>query len=373
MAAETVHISVPEEPLITPSSPIDAVVTVFGVILGIAVVRTLPQLVAFYAWFKDSGLKMAEHRGYGQSACKFYGLIPAPKLSVSAMALSGVSFLALILAPLAGLHLRGDNAPLVPGLAAAWRAPCFALALVCYHLYFSQVYCEAHVGAHVTVLIPPALILLALCPALDEVPAAAEQTAAFTCWLMKIVITSAYCGAGVCKISHSIASLRRGGSSWCTGSTLQASLIDNAAAPSPRHTWRSYDTPAWTKRPAALVRASSPTDRLALLAVAAQAFIFEAMLLSSPTTHSSFGVPTPFSHKLQRLHVLNPRALLLPASFAAVGFETLAPLLLLAPAHLASVPFALSGLAFHYGIALLQVAAYLPLITSLALLPSSPH
>ena len=39
---------------------------------------------------------------------------------------------------------------------------------------------------------------------------------------------------------------------------------------------------------------------------------------------------------------------------AAIAFETLAPLLLLAPAHLASVPFAASGLAFHYGIALLQ-------------------
>merc|ERR1719267_202623 len=44
----------------------------------------------------------------------------------------------------------------------------------------------------------------------------------------------------------------------------------------------------------------------------------------------------------------------MPASFGAVAFETLAPLVLMAPAHLASVPLALSGLAFHYGIALLQ-------------------
>lgn len=100
-------------------------------------------------------------------------------------------------------------------------------------------------------------------------------------------------------------SLARGGSSWCSGSTLQA-------------------------------------------------FIFEAMSLSTPNTHASFGVPTPFSHALQRLHVLNPRMLLMPASLGAVAFETLAPLVLLAPAHFASVPFALAGLAFHYGIALLQ-------------------
>ena len=197
-------------PLPHSPAPIDNVVAVFGLILGIAVARTLPQLVSFYSWFSRSGLKIAEHRGYGQTACKMFGFIPAPKLSVVTMAFSGASFLALVLAPI--------------GLPASMRAPALGLALVAYHLYFSQVYCEAHVGAHVTALIPPALILLALCPALDGdlPPIAAAQTAAFTCWLMKIVLTSAYCGAGLCKISKSVASLRRGGSSWCTGSTLQA-------------------------------------------------------------------------------------------------------------------------------------------------------
>ena len=220
-------------------APIDAVVTVFGLILGLAVARTLPQLVSFYAWFSRSGLEIAKHRGYGQTGCKMFGVIPAPKLSVVAMALSGVSLLALVLAPI--------------WLPTFLRAPALGMALVAYHLYFSQVYCEAHVGAHVIALIPPALILLALCPALDGdlPPIAAAQTAAFTCWLMKVVLTSnlndpdpnpnspspnpnsnpnpnqvvltsAYCGAGLCKISKSIASLRRGGSSWCTGSTLQA-------------------------------------------------------------------------------------------------------------------------------------------------------
>ena len=116
-----------------PMPPIDAIVAIFGLVLGLAVVRTLPQLVSFYAWFSRSGLKIAEHRGYGQSACKLYGIITAPKLSVTAMALSGVCFLYLVLAPL--------------GLPSAWRAPALGMALVAYHLYFSQVYCEAHVGA----------------------------------------------------------------------------------------------------------------------------------------------------------------------------------------------------------------------------------
>ena len=89
-----------------------------------------------------------------------------------------------------------------------------------------------------------------------------------------------------------------------------------------------------------------------------QAFIFEAMYVSTPSTHTTFGMPTPFSYALQKLHFHNPLLLLAPASVIAVAFETLAPLLLLAPAHLASVPFAVSGLAFHYGIALLQNSAH---------------
>ena len=313
----------PEPPLVllpATATPIEPVLALFALLLGLAVARTLPALVSFYSWFAHCGFEMAEHRGYGQSACKAFGIIPAPKLSVPAMALSGTAFLALV------------TLPATPLVAASLRAPLLALAIVFYHLYFSQLYCEAHVGAHVTVLIPPALLLLSLCPALDADaaadPTASAQAAAFTAWCMKVILTSAYCGAGVCKISHSVASMRKGGSSWCTGSTLQA-------------------------------------------------FIYEAMFLSNPSTHSSFGLPTPGSYYGQRLHVLFPRALLMPASFGAVAFETLAPLLLVAPAHVASVPFGLFGLVFHYGIALLQnidfISWWSPAYAFLLLDPAAWH
>merc|ERR1719329_1325589 len=98
------------------------------------------------------------------------------------------------------------------------RAPLLGAALVPYHLYFSQLYCEAHVGAHVTVLLPPALVLLGLSPALDGPSPHNASAAAFTCWAMKVVLTSAYCGAGACKIAHSLRSLARGGGSWVSGS-----------------------------------------------------------------------------------------------------------------------------------------------------------
>ena len=139
---------------------IEPVLICFSVLVGLAVARTLPALVRFYADFSTSGLALADHRGYGQSACKAFGLIPAPKLSVRAMAASGVAFLALVVLP---------ATPLCP---LELRAPALGLALVFYHLYFSQLYCEAHVGAHVTVLLPPALILLALSPALDAAASA---------------------------------------------------------------------------------------------------------------------------------------------------------------------------------------------------------
>ena len=218
------------------------------------------------------------------------------------MALSGGGFFALLVAAPSSL------------VEDAQRPVLLLAALATYHLYFSQLFCEAHTGAHVIALLPPALLLLSLSPALavessgGAVKDAAQPEvalAAFTCWMMKVVLTSAYCGAGVCKLWQSARSVRRGGKSWLAGSTLQA-------------------------------------------------FIFEAMFLTTDATNSSFGLPTPFSRQAQRLHVTLPASVLCLMSLAAIGFEVAAPVLLFAPAHLASVPFGVSGLAFHYGIALLQ-------------------
>lgn len=191
------------------------------------------------------------------------------------------------------------------------NASCVGLlcaSLVLYHLYFSQLYCEAHVGAHVTVMVPPALILLALsagrADAADEndaeMVALRAQAAAFTAWMCKIVLTASYCSAGVSKVYTTLK-----GESWVDGSTLQA-------------------------------------------------FIFEASLLTDETTQSSFGVPTPFTAALQKLFMSYPRLLLMPMSIGAVAFETLAPLVLLAPPNAVGLPFAVFGVKFHFGICLLQ-------------------
>lgn len=263
--------------------------SIFAVTVAFAVLRTLPALVRFYRWFKDCGLEIGEHRGYGQTASKAFGFIPAPKLSVSHMGLSGAAFAACLLA-VAALPLPGSavTAALLASLAA-------------YHLFFSQLYCEAHVGAHVTVMIPPAILLVALSAArtADDEQLAAEA-AAYTAWLCKIILTSSYCSAGLSKLWTTMTQR-----SWVDGATLQA-------------------------------------------------FIFEATLMTDASTHSSFGLPTPFTAALQSLFLNHPRLLLAPMAVSAVAFEALAPLVLLAPPSLVGVPFALFGVSFHYGIAVLQ-------------------
>jgi hypothetical protein len=85
-----------------------------------------------------------------------------------------------------------------------------------------------------------------------------------------------------------------------------------------------------------------------------QACIFEGLYMSKKDTHTSFGLPTPFSHYLQRLLVQYPKTLCAPFSAFALFFEFLAPLILLLPANPTSAVFAVAGIGFHYGIALLQ-------------------
>jgi hypothetical protein len=267
-------------------------VSLLCVSTAVAVARTLSAHAAFYSWFSSCGLEISRHRGYGQSACKGFGFIGAPRLSPTQMAWAGRALVVLLVAAA------------VP-VAAELRSALLLAALATFHLYFTQLYCEAHVGAHVIVLVQHTLLLSALSPALPAIGAPADdlhvRAATLTAWLCKIVLTTAYCSAGL----HKLANFWRGKRNWVDGATLQA-------------------------------------------------FIFEAHLLATPETRTSFGLPTPFTHTLQKLAMKFPRALLMPMSIKAVAFETLAPLVLLAPPGLVSVPFAISGVGFHYGICLLQ-------------------
>ena len=77
-------------------------------------------------------------------------------------------------------------APLLPVPDTACIAAC-AVGLAAYFLYLSQVYCEAHVGAHVTVLVPPFLLLFALAPAWHSESADEATVAAATGFTVRML------------------------------------------------------------------------------------------------------------------------------------------------------------------------------------------
>merc|ERR1712070_1339390 len=67
--------------------------------------------------------------------------------------------------------------------------------------------------------------------------------------------------------------------------------------------------------------------------------------------HWSFGVPSPFSHLLQRWLVSHPYICAI-LSVKSVALETLAPVVIVMP--WLGCYFAVAGVGFHYGIALFQ-------------------
>lgn len=272
-------------------TPMRKTIIAFCILMALGFARTLPAMHRFYQWFLTCGLEISQFRGFGQSACKAYGFIPnPPPLTMSAFTICG----ALLVGSL--ILSCTDVAPKC----------CLVAALVLYWVYMAQLYCEAHVGAHVTVLFPPMLLIAVFSPGLTassaEVPVAAQMLPLF---VLKAVITSAYCSAGISKLWASI----KNGVFWGNGSTLQY-------------------------------------------------YCFEALFINreqSPhgagVPHYSFGVPSPYSYHLQRFLFRSPR-LCAVLSMKSLMFEAAAPVVIFYP-HLGPL-FAIAGVGFHYGIALFQ-------------------
>ncbi|CAK0839289.1 unnamed protein product [Prorocentrum cordatum] len=276
-------------------SPIRQFQVAWCSLIAISLMVDFPRQLKFYRWFSGSGLEMAGFRGYGQTAGKFFGVLPAPRLSVACMALSGVGLVASLV--LASTDVLADPRPLL------------AVALLCYHCYVPQLYCEIHMVAHNTCLIPPALLVLLLSPDLAEPRAAQGAAAAAQQWplfLLRLVITSAYCSAALCKIWAGMAR----GVSWLSGATMQACVFE------------------------AIMGINLPLN-----------------------AHMTFCIPTPYARVVQRWLFSKPFLLGL-MSIYGVLIELVAPVVLLVPAL--NIPFALAGLGLHYGIAYCQNIDFLP-------------
>jgi len=264
------------------ATPIRRAQILFCFIIAFNVARVFPKQISFYQWFSGCGLEISKHRGFGQTACKAFGFIPnPPPLSNSQFTAVGFLFIASLLASCSNFAPRIF----------------LALSLVLYWVYFSQLYCEAHTGAHVIVMIPP-LLFIAMCSPDLSGASMSQEASMLPILILKIILTTAYCSAGVSKLWASI----KNGKFWGNGSTLQY-------------------------------------------------YIFESLMMNKPGTHWSFGVPSPCSYQFQKLLFHMPRLCAI-LSVKSLLFEALAPVILFFPKF--GLFFALVGVGFHYGIALFQ-------------------
>lgn len=276
-------------------SPIRRFQIIWCALIALSFALDFPKHVRYYQWFYSSGLEMANHRGYGQSAGKLFGIIPAFKLSVPATVVCGFCFISSLIFACTGF--------IDPRL-------CLAAALIFYHCYLPQLYADVHVVAHNMALVPPVMILCLVSS--DIVQAAGEGAEAvaqeWPLFVLKFVITTAYCSAAVCKITKCFTD----GADWSSGATMQAVMIEA---------------------------------------------IMGLNLPSGEAGHWTFSKPTPFSKALQRWLFKQPRLLGLMSLYGVI-IELLAPLVLVFP--ILDIPFALCGLGLHYGIAYCQNIDFLP-------------
>merc|ERR550519_1770666 len=154
-------------------------------------------------------------------------------------------------------------------------------------------------------MIFPLLFISAFAPDLSGDSDFSSETSMLPIVILKLILTTAYCSAGISKLWASI----KAGTFWGNGSTLQY-------------------------------------------------YIFEALMINQPSSsngsgmpHWSFGVPSPCSYSFQKLLFHCPRLCAI-LSVKSLLFEALAPMILFFPSY--GLHFALVGVGFHYGIALFQ-------------------
>lgn len=270
-------------------SPIRRIQIIFCSLIAINVLRILQKNFRFYQWFSSSGLKIANQRGFGQTACRAYGILPHPPQ------LSNMQFFAVGL--IFVLSLFASCTEIAPRIF-------LGLSLVSYWLYFGQLYCEAHTGAHVTVMIPPMLLICMFSADLTD-DIGSSSASMLPIIILKIIITSAYSSAGISKLWASV----KNGIFWGNGATLQYYIFE-----------------------ALFINQKSSND-------------------GSGMPHFSFGIPSPFSYHFQRFLFTCPR-LMAVLSVKTLIFETFAPAILFFPSF--GPYFAIVGVGFHYGIALFQ-------------------
>ena len=186
-----------------PTNPVRQFQLLYCLWLSLAMLRNGRQHYRFYRWFYSSDLGLATKRGLGAHPSRIYGIFTPPILSPAQLAAAGVAFTACLLAACL---------PLAP------RVFLF-LAYLLYFLYFPQMFAEATLSGHGSILIPSMLFLLACSPSLDhEVQSRSE----WPLTLIRIYLASGYFSSGMCKLLCGA----RFGKFWGMGPTLQYYIFD---------------------------------------------------------------------------------------------------------------------------------------------------
>eukprot|EP00967_Tisochrysis_lutea_P139720 scaffold254183_cov21-Tisochrysis_lutea.AAC.1 len=161
------------------------------------------RYAAFYRWFHSSGIGLAAKRGLGAHPSRLYGIFTPPILSPLQLRVVGWAFTA---------SLVGACTPLAP------RVFLF-VAFLLYFFYFTQLYAEATVSGHNSILMPAVLLLLSCAPSLDH---EVQSSSVWPLQLIRIYLASGYFSSGMAKLLCSF----RFGRFWGRGSTLQQYFLE---------------------------------------------------------------------------------------------------------------------------------------------------
>lgn len=184
--------------LCEPPEQVRLFILLFCVSIVLGLVKHHANAVRYYRMFAASKIPPSLHRGFGYNACKAYGIVPIPRLSIAQFQLVGWLLLAtLLLACHSGL------------------APRFFLfaSFGLYFLYFGQLFCESKHGGHGSLLLPSVIMFLAL--------SGGPQSTPWSLVFVKIFLGVVYFAGAVSKVVVSAFF----GRPWC-GATMQAYLFD---------------------------------------------------------------------------------------------------------------------------------------------------
>jgi len=181
-----------------PTNPVRQFQLVYCLWLAAALLLHRRRHGRFYDWFFSSGVALAQKRGLGAHPNKLYGVITPPTLTPRQLRLTGAALAAMLLM---------SCTPLAP------RFFLFCGAMLTF-MYFPQLFAEATLSGHSTILIPSILLLLSCSPSLDH---EVQSASVWPLQLIRLYLASGYFSSGLCKLLCGLLFKRF----WGNGSTLQ--------------------------------------------------------------------------------------------------------------------------------------------------------